>query len=432
MEWSRAAKALALMALPRVGHKTRTERLQKHRTLAATYASFYDESDERRLALEELLPGCEALVTQAKDTGLKMLTLDDEGYPDVLRKTGASPPLVLFVQGELPSQLLEPDLARVASVAVVGTRRATPGGLDEAVALGRVLAAAGVVVVSGLALGIDAAAHRGALLAKASKTEAAPTVAVLGGAHDRLHPQPHAGLVEKIVSTGGAVISEYPPGVRPNRGSFLARNRIIAWLSRAVVVVEAGMRSGALSTAGYANEAGLPVLAVPANPLDRRRAGNLKLIKEGATPLIDLEDMAGALSSLEPVQSFLRSQVRPGYFGWSSAGTGGHSSLPPARRPSGGHGANGLSPVQVTDAVHDVATRDLQLAIMAALHEYGDVSFDGLLTVLSRTASPHLPSAAQLAGALVRLEVGGAVTRGADGRFVATGPLLASDVVATT
>lgn len=431
MEWSPAAQALALMALPRLGHKKRTRRLQEHKDLAATFASFYAEL-ERRPALEELLPGCEALVSRAQNAGLKVLPLDDDRYPEVLRKTGASPPLVLFVKGELPAQLLGSDLARVASVAVVGTRKATRGGLDEAVALGSALAAAGVVVVSGLALGVDAAAHRGALMALASCAEAAPTVAVLGGAHDRLHPQPHAGLVEKIVATGGAVISEYPPGVRPNRGSFLARNRIIAWLSRAVVVVEAAKRSGALSTAGYASDAGLPVLTVPASPWDRRRAGNLGLIQDGATPLIDLSDMAGALSGLEAQQSSLRSQVRPGFFGWSIAGTGGRSSLPSQRSTSGGPGANGHATVQTTAAEHDAATVALEQGIMAALHEHGEVSFDGLLSVLSRTASPPPPSAAQLAGALVRLELGGALRRGEDGRFSASGSLFASEAAGKT
>ncbi len=411
MASSLAAKALALMALPGLGPQKRKERLADKGSLQSTFESFLEDPKFSAEALRALLPACEALVARAQDDGLTVLDYDDPRYPQVLRPVGLSPPLVLFVQGAMPSQLSTVEVARAAAVAVVGTRTATQEGLRQAAALGRSLAAAGVVVVSGLALGVDAAAHRGALSAAGPEKMAAPTVAVLGGAHDRLHPRENAGLARKIVSLGGAVISEYPPGVRPNRGSFLARNRIIAGLSRAVVVVEAGERSGALSTAGHASEAGIQVLTVPARPTDRRRAGNLKLLRDGAAPLIDLSDLEAALPGLVTA-SFTREAQAAATRGPAGTGDAGAASTPRSR-------VEAFVPSPPPSAVQGALAR----AVTETLGEVGDVSFDGLLATLARTRRRKPPSSSELAGILVRLEVDGIVVRREDGRFGLAGPL---------
>src|SRR5690606_27051505 len=191
--------------------------------------------------LAAALPARAAAVARAQDLGLEVLTVLGPGYPAVLGFGPLPPPPLLFVRGRLPRgrraghahgrrprRLRADHVNELASVGVVGTRSATSAGLQEARALGAALADAGAVVVSGLALGIDGAAHRGALDAARRNAGTAPTVAVLGGAHDRLHPQAHARLAEAIVAAGGAVISEHPPGTSPRPASFLRRNRIIA------------------------------------------------------------------------------------------------------------------------------------------------------------------------------------------------------------
>lgn len=429
MRVTRAAKALALIALPGVGPVRRNERLEEYGSISAAVESFLEDQDEHARSLRRSLPECQVLVDRAQDAGLTVLDREDDGYPDLLRRAPLSPPLVLFVQGTLPDQIMGKEVSDVDSIAVVGTRSATREGLDEATALGRGLAASGVVVVSGLALGVDAAAHRGALSATTMSGVAAPTVAVLGGAHDRLHPKANAGLAARIVAGGGAVLSEYPPGVRPNRGSFLERNRIIAGLSRAVVVVEAGEQSGALSTATHAADAGLPVLTVPTRPSDRRRAGNLKLLRDGAAPLIDLSDVA----SVFPDRSLAGAALR------ASGGTDGQLD---ARRVVGARATylprssgglvdrdhdSGLAFAPGAVGVKRMADLEgLARTVLEVLHENGELSFDGLLVALSRTRPSTASSPSQLAGALVRLELRGAVRRGEDGRFSGTGPLFAS------
>lgn len=417
-----AAKALALMALPGVGQVTLSQRLHKRRTLSATYDSFVAETGA---SLGSLLPACQDLIARAEDQGLGVLHYDDPGYPRLLHEAQVGPPVVIFVQGTLPLQVRHPDVTRTASVAVVGTRRATKEGLREAAAVANALAEAGVSVVSGLAIGVDAAAHEGSLAAAGRAARkvsvggagrVAPTVAVLGGAHDRLHPKANEGLAEAILARRGAIVSEYPPGVRPNRGSFLARNRIIAGLSRAVVVVEAGERSGALSTARDGLNAGIPVLTVPARPTDVRRAGNLALLRDGAAPLIDLTDLAGALSALPEASAALMAL---------SSGASATGPEPHDRSGSAVHLTDTGGPaVQAAEPAGAVASGALEGRALAALRELGDMSFDGLLSTLYSGSRDQAPSPAPLAGALVRLEMTGAVVRRDDGRFAAAGPLL--------
>lgn len=175
------------------------------------------------------------------------------------------------------------------AVAIVGSRRCTRQGRDMAFALGRDLAARGLAVASGLAYGIDAAAHRGALAAGGA------TVAVLGGGLDRIYPRAHERLAQDIVGSGGALVSEYPPSMAPRKHHFPARNRIVSGLCLAVVLVEASDRSGSLITARMALEQGRDVMAVPslvASPLSK---GCHRLIREGAALVECAEHVLEAL-----------------------------------------------------------------------------------------------------------------------------------------
>ena len=181
------------------------------------------------------------------------------------------------------------DGLRAPCVAVVGTRAPSDEGRRRARRLAEDLARSGVCVVSGLALGIDGAAHEGALAA------GAPTVGVLGGGHDRFFPPRHRELGARIAASGGAVVSPFAPGVPAQPWQFLARNAVIAALADAVVVVEAAARSGALNTAGHGADRGIPVLAIPGDVDRPKAAGCNALIRDGATLVRDAEDVLAAL-----------------------------------------------------------------------------------------------------------------------------------------
>jgi DNA processing protein len=208
-----------------------------------------------------------------------MCRCQPDRYPAGLGDLG-DPPAALFVAGTVERllELLDRD-----SVAVVGARRASAYGLEVAAGLGRGLAAAGVTVVSGMALGVDSAAHLGAL------EVSGPTVAVLACAPERAYPSSRRRLHERLRESG-AVISELPPGSQARRWSFPARNRIIAALSRATVVVEAGERSGSLITASLAADTGREVAAVPGRVTSPLAAGANALLKDGATLVRDAQD----------------------------------------------------------------------------------------------------------------------------------------------
>jgi DNA processing protein len=188
----------------------------------------------------------------------------------------------LWVAGELTA-LAAP------TVAVVGTRAPSEDGRRLAGRLARDLGAAGVCVISGLALGVDAAAHAGALAA------GAPTVGVLGGGHDRFFPPRNAELARRMVNGGGAVVSPYPPEHPAYPWQFLARNGIVAALADGVVVVEAAARSGALNTASWAADRGIPVMAFPGDVDRPKAAGCLALIRDGATLVRDAADVLAQL-----------------------------------------------------------------------------------------------------------------------------------------
>lgn len=196
-----------------------------------------------------------------------VIALGDAAYPHRLLES-PDPPLLLYVTGQLAT-------LSAPSIAVVGSRRPSAQGSDNARAFAQAFGAAGYVVVSGLALGIDAAAHEGALAAGAT------TVAVVGTGPDRVYPSRHLALARRIVAQG-AIVSEFLPGTSPLRENFPQRNRIIAGLSLGTLVVEAALKSGSLITARLANEAGREVFAIPGSIHAEQSRGCHALIRDGA------------------------------------------------------------------------------------------------------------------------------------------------------
>jgi DNA processing protein len=210
--------------------------------------------------------------------GIRWLARSDPTFPTALRSI-FDPPPGLFLRGDGPAELLDRQ-----AVAIVGARACSAYGSHVARALGRELAAAGLVVVSGMARGVDGEAHRGALEAEGR------TVAVLGCGVDRDYPAAHAELARRICASG-LVVSEYPPGVEPAPWRFPARNRIVAGLAAATVVVEARERSGALITADLALEEGREVFAVPGEITSSLSAGTNALLRLGATAATSAADV---------------------------------------------------------------------------------------------------------------------------------------------
>jgi DNA processing protein len=234
---------------------------------------------------------------------LRWIARSDPAFPGRLRSIH-DPPVGIFVRGTAGFDLLDRPC-----VAVVGARACSQYGADVATRLGRELARAGVIVVSGLARGVDGAVHRGAL-------ETGRTVAVLGCGIDRDYPRAHAALAAQIAATG-LILSEYAPGVEPAPWRFPARNRIVAGLADATVVVEARARSGALITADLALEEGREVLAVPGEITSHLSAGTNELLRLGAIPVTTPTDVLAAIgvapvaaAAAEPVPEALPHHLR--------------------------------------------------------------------------------------------------------------------------
>lgn len=213
--------------------------------------------------------------------GIQVVTWADDTYPERLHTIDAAPP-VLYMRGELSS-------TDAWAVAIVGTRRATRYGRQVADELAAALAAQGITVVSGLARGVDGVAHRAALRAGGR------TLAVLGSGVDKIYPPEHRHLADEI-RAHGAILSDYAPGTPPDAVNFPPRNRIIAGLSLATVVVEAGESSGALITARFALEQGREVFAVPGSIYAPLSVGPNRLIRDGARPLLSVDDLLDALN----------------------------------------------------------------------------------------------------------------------------------------
>ncbi len=197
-----------------------------------------------------------------------LISFGDICYPQLLKQI-YDPPLILFVQGNV--QLLNAE-----QLAVVGSRSASPSGRETAFALSSQLAQQNLVITSGLALGIDAAAHRGAL------TENMSTIAVVATGLDSVYPTRHKGLAQKIIDSGGAIVSEFVPGTQARAGHFPKRNRLISGMSLGVLVVEAELKSGSLITARCAIEQNREVFAIPSSIENQQAKGCHWLIKQGA------------------------------------------------------------------------------------------------------------------------------------------------------
>ena len=214
--------------------------------------------------------------------GARYLFLDDPGYPPLLAEIDTAPP-ALIVRGDL-------SLTQAISVAIVGARNASAAACRFARTLGPALAAEGATVVSGLARGIDTAAHVGAL---------PRTIGVIASGIDVVFPPENAALQEQVANEG-LLVAEQPPGTQPLARHFPSRNRIIAGLASGTVVVEAAPRSGSLITARLANEAGREVMAVPGSPLDPRAQGCNLLIRDGATLIQTAADVLEQLRPIDP------------------------------------------------------------------------------------------------------------------------------------
>jgi DNA processing protein len=231
------------------------------------------DSTESVIALSELREADEVIETCQR---LQILTIPitDERYPRNLAESDA-PPSVIYVKGSLTAT------APKLSIGVVGARAATVEACNRVSEMAEILALNDVCAVSGLALGIDGAAHRGAL----RSVQEGATIAVMAHGLDILYPASHNKLAQRIVESGGALVSEYPPATKPLKHHFLARNRIIAGLSSGVVVAEAGSRSGSLVTAQYALDSGRDVFALLAPDGMDQTDGCKTLIEQGAIPV---------------------------------------------------------------------------------------------------------------------------------------------------
>ncbi len=214
-----------------------------------------------------------------------LIPLDDLRYPNRLREI-ASPPIILFVAGA-------PDHLSTDQIAIVGARKATKPGCEFASDIAAELAHAGLSVTSGMALGIDAAAHRGAL-------RSGTTIAVFGCGIDRIYPARHRHLAREIVQAG-ALVSEFPLGAPPLKHHFPQRNRVISSLARGTVVVEAALRSGSISTAMHALEQGREVFAVPGSVHNPMSKGCHALIKQGAMLIESASNITDEFPDLEPL-----------------------------------------------------------------------------------------------------------------------------------
>lgn len=230
---------------------------------------------------------------QARADEARRVWLGDPEYPALLKQIH-DPPARIFLKGRLPTEPM---------IAIVGSRRATPYGQRAAHRLARDLSEAGVVVVSGLARGIDAAAHRGALEGGTA------TVAVMATGFDRIYPPEHAELAQAIAATG-AVITEAENGTLPLPGRFPVRNRIISGLSLGVVVVEAAQRSGALITARMAAEQGRDVFCVPGSIENPLAVGGHQLIKDGAKLVQSVEDVLDEFVDLARARARAQARIR--------------------------------------------------------------------------------------------------------------------------
>ena len=208
---------------------------------------------------------------------IKTIKLEDDAYPEKLRRIYA-PPKTLYLLGN-------EELLKQNSIAIIGCRNCTKYGAENAFKFGYELAISDICVISGLARGIDSYAHQGAIKAKGK------TIAVLGSGLDVIYPPENTKLYKEIIMNKGAIITEYPLGVKPEKYHFPERNRIISGLSDGILVVEARKKSGTMITVEFALEQGREVYAIPGNISSDSSYGTNELIKEGATPVTNVNDI---------------------------------------------------------------------------------------------------------------------------------------------
>lgn len=327
-----------------------------------------------------------AVLRDIRRMELQVVTPTDVAYPRRLKAIEVPPP-ALFVRGSLES------LANAHVAAVVGTRRPSPGGRRIASRIAAALDRAGATVVSGLAIGVDGAAHAAVV------AEGGATVAYIGGGHAKLFPRAHDRLADAIVDKGGAVVSEYAPSIEPTRGTFPQRNRLISGSADAVIVVEAGARSGALVTASWALEQGRECFIVPGAIDAPMSAGCNGFLR-------DWPELARIVSGIPQLLDDL-----------GLSGSAGLASQELAQRP-GPDGVVITSRVRPPSAAAMLSGRTAaELAIAEALI-HGAVSVDELVAVTRLSVGAVL-------GAVTRLEALGLVLA-AHGRYVPAGPLAAA------
>ncbi len=291
-----AGNEKASLALAALGSAENVYRADK----AALDAVFPDDSAFVKALLDKDTELCEKIYEYCIRNGVGILTPESGKYPNRLRTIYAKP-IVLYYKGKLP------DIDDNALIACVGTRKCTEKGMRMAYKLGAELSAAGAIVVSGMALGIDAMCARGALSVKK------PTIAVLGCGIDRVYPPENKELMAQIIKNG-AVITEYIPGTPPNGAHFPVRNRIISGLSLGTVVVEADKYSGALITAEHAKKQGRDVFAFPGDIENPSYNGTNELIGAGALMVRDAKDILGEYASLWHERIFIENIRKNKYY----------------------------------------------------------------------------------------------------------------------
>lgn len=283
---------IALNMTPGVGPRAATKLLERFGSPSAVFHARRAELESLRLKPEtieslmkrEFHERAENELARVKDLGGDILILDDGSYPALLREID-DPPIVLYVKGDWQAALDLPG------VGVIGSRMCSTYGENASEMLARDLASRGICIISGLARGIDAAAHRGAMSGNGK------TIAVLGTGIDGVYPKENTGLTRDILASGGCLVSQFPLGTPPLKDNFPYRNRIISGLSFGVLIVEASERSGSLITARLASEQNREVMAVPGNITSGNSFGTNYLIKSGAKLVQQWQDVVAELPS---------------------------------------------------------------------------------------------------------------------------------------
>lgn len=332
-----------------------------------------------------IVQSVEASLHWCKENNVNIISLSNEFYPALLA-TIHSPPPVLYVRGNITNLSL-PQLA------VVGSRNPTPTGKENAFNFAKALSSSGFAITSGLALGIDAAAHQGAMAGGADQT--GKTIAVLGSGIDKIYPRRHQKLAADIIENGGTIVSEFAVGVGPHASNFPRRNRIISGLSLGVLVVEAAIKSGSLITARLAMQQDREVFAIPGsihNPLSR---GGHSLIKDGATLVEQVSDLK---DSLEGLLAYKASELKENAVDEAFESEPETTNINKTNREKSNHQEN-----QITDL------SETEKAIVKAMG-FDEASFDTLVERLSIDAGNKANiDAGKLLSTLMTLELKGII-----------------------